>query len=189
VTPIPTVGGRSLVRDLTILLALVAVVYANSFRAGFTLDNDFFILGDERVHAASAANVRRILSEDYTAPRFVTGVYRPLTTLSFLFNYAVLGGADDPVGYHLLNLLLHFGNTVLVYLLALAIVADAWSALFVAALFAAHPIATEAVTNMVGRGDLLAAGSVLAGMLMYLRSIDARAGRASRGSGCSRAAR
>lgn len=164
-------------RDLTLLLALVCVVYANAFHAGFTLDNDFFILGDERVHTVSVENLRRILSEDYAAPRFVTGVYRPLTTLSFLFNYSVLGGADDPVGYHAVNLLLHFGNVVLVYLLALALVAGAWNAFFVAALFAAHPIATEAVTNIVGRGDMLACGSVLAGTLLYLRSVDARGGR------------
>ena len=38
--------------------------------------------------------------------------------LSFLFNYAILGNADRPAGYHWVNLLLHTGNVLLVFALA-----------------------------------------------------------------------
>src|SRR5262249_42566684 len=44
-------------------------------------------------------------------------------------------------------------------------------ALLTAALFAVHPIATEAVTYIVGRADLLAALSVLGGLLLYVRGL------------------
>src|SRR5207247_9623286 len=39
-----------------------------------------------------------------------------------------------------------------------------------AALFTTHPTATEAVTNIIGRADLLATLAVLGGTLLYLRS-------------------
>src|SRR2546425_4984610 len=113
----PPLGGRTHLLALLALGTLAALVYANSFQAGFTLDNAFRILGDARVHQASADNVRQIFTQDYSAPRFVNGVYRPLTTLSLMFNYAVLGGGENPAGYHVLNLLLHWVNAVLVYCL------------------------------------------------------------------------
>ena len=42
-----------------------------------------------------------------------------------------------------------------------------------AAIWAVHPLSTEAVTNIVGRADLLAALAVLGGFLLYLKSRDA----------------
>jgi len=80
--------------------------------------------------------------------------------------------------YHLVNLLLHALNVWLVWKLAARLLSSraAW---FAAALFAVHPIATEAVDNVVGRADLLAAMAVLAGLLIYGRATaqsGARAG-------------
>jgi hypothetical protein len=59
------------------------------------------------------------------------------------------------------NLLLHAANVWLVWKLAARLLQPraAWCA---AALWAVHPIATEAVDNVVGRADLLAAMAVLA---------------------------
>jgi hypothetical protein len=45
-----------------------------------------------------------------------------------------------------------------------------WPSVFIAALWAVHPVLTESVTNIVGRADLLAGMSVLGGFLIYLRS-------------------
>jgi tetratricopeptide (TPR) repeat protein len=151
-----------------LLLAAVALLaYANSFTAGFTLDNYFLILADPRLHQASFENLRSIATRDYWVTQYVSGVYRPLTTLSYLFNYAILGNARDPAGYHAVNLILHWGNALLVYALVLPLLGGAWPALLAAALFTAHPIATEAVTNIVGRADLLAAAAVLGGALLH----------------------
>ena len=55
--------------------------------------------------------------------------------------------------------------------LALLIFGRARPAFCAAALWAVHPIATEAVTNIVGRADLLAALCVLGGLLLYRRAI------------------
>src|SRR5580693_4513510 len=99
-----------------VLLALVA--YANSFSAGFAFDNKALILDDTRVHAATAANLDLIVNRSYWWPQGESGLYRPLTTLSYLFNYATLGGGERPAGYHAVNLLLHAMNVLLLYALA-----------------------------------------------------------------------
>ena len=47
-----------------------------------------------------------------------------------------------------------------------------WPAVFVAAIWAVHPVLTESVTNMVGRADLLAGMALLSGFWMYLKSAE-----------------
>ena len=101
--------------------------------------------------------------------RAVDRLYRPVTTLSFLFNYAILGNGEKPAGYHFVNLLLHLGNALLLYGLGLRLFARAGPAFFSAALWAAHPIGTECVANVAGRADLLATMAILGGLLFYAR--------------------
>jgi tetratricopeptide (TPR) repeat protein len=168
-------------RDLLVLAALATALYANSFGVGLILDSQLLILQDPRIRAVRSENLRSILTEDYIPVRpFVSGVYRPLTTLSYLANYAVLGNGPRPAGYHAVNLLLHVANAALVYLLVGIVLRSRAYAFWTAALFTAHPIATEAVTNVIGRADLLAALAVLGGTLLYIRSTQA-AGRAKVG--------
>ena len=155
------------------LVALVLVAYANSFGVGFPFDNKSIVLDDPRLRAATWANLELILTRDYWWPKFAGGVYRPLTTLSFLLNYAVLGNADRPAGYHLVNVLLHAANVLLAYRVALVVAGGMGTAVATAALFATHPIATEAVTNIVGRADLLAALAVLGGLVAHVQSTRA----------------
>ena len=65
-----------------------------------------------------------------------SGLYRPLTTLSLLFNYAVLGNRTRPAGYHLMNWILHAVNATLVYLLALRLLKQIAPAFAAAAIWA-----------------------------------------------------
>ncbi len=155
------------------LCVLTTLAFANSFSAGFPLDNKALILDDQRVHAATYDNVGLIVRHTYWWPRGGSGLYRPLTTLSYLFNYAVLGNQDRPAGYHWLNLLLHLLNVLLVYALTRKLIGEFWPPVWLAALWAVHPALTESVTNIVGRADLLAGAAVLAGFLMYLKGADA----------------
>jgi tetratricopeptide (TPR) repeat protein len=152
---------------------LVLVVYANSFDAGFTLDNAQLILKDARVHAVSVANVARIWQHSYYWPSGEAGIYRPFTTLTYLLNYAVLGNGESPAGYHWINLLLHLCNVLLVFRIAALSVGGLWLPAFIATLWGVHPLLTEAVTNIGGRADLLAALAVLSGLLLYVKSAEA----------------
>ncbi|MGA2268808.1 MAG: DUF1736 domain-containing protein [Bryobacteraceae bacterium] len=155
------------------LWAFALLVYSNSFRAGFVFDNNSTILRDSRVHAATSENLHLILTEEYWYKTTTTLLYRPLTTLSYLLNYAILGNGPHPTGYHWVNFGLHAVNIALVYLLGLLLFREIELkerlALALAAVWAVHPVLTESVTNIVGRADLLAGLGVLAGLLCHIQ--------------------
>jgi tetratricopeptide (TPR) repeat protein len=151
------------------LLTLVA--FSNAFSTGFALDNHL-LLTDTRIQAATASNVALIFRHSYWWPNGESGLYRPLTTLSYLFNYAILGNADHPGGYHWINFALHLTNVFLLYALLARLTGALRMAFFVALLWAVHPVLTESVTNIVGRADLLAALAVLSGFFLYLKSAE-----------------
>jgi Flp pilus assembly protein TadD len=166
-------SARNRNRHLLVALALCFVTllaYSNSFSAGFVLDNKPLLLQDPRIHEATGRNIDLIFRHTYWWPTGEAGLYRPLTTLSYLLNYAIHENRDVPAGYHWINLILHTGNVLLVYLVSRRLIRSFWPPVFIAALWAVHPAGTESVTNIVGRADLLAAGAVLGGFLIYLRS-------------------
>ena len=68
---------------------------------------------------------------------------------------------------------LHSFNVLLLYALALRLLRKFWPAVFIAALWAVHPVLTESVTNIVGRSDLLAGIAVVGGLLLTVQSAEA----------------
>ena len=90
--------------------------------------------------------------------------YRPLTVLSFRANYLV--HELEPLGYHLINVLLHAGVTLMYHSLASSLLSRPAAAI-AALLFAVHPVHTEAVTGVVGRAELLASIFFLSALLKY----------------------
>jgi hypothetical protein len=174
----PTGSRTHLALAIALLSALVLVAFANSFRAGLIFDNRVVILEDTRVHAVTLENLRLILGRTYWWPLISTSLYRPVTTLSYLLNYAVLGNGENPFGYHLVNLLLHLANVLLVFAIARRLTRSMWLAWSVTAVWAIHPVLTEAVTNVVGRGDLLATLGVLAALWCHIRADETIDGRA-----------
>ncbi len=153
---------------LALLWALVLAAYSNSFDAGFVYDNESAILADARVHEATLQSAHRIFTEGYWVDQPTTDLYRPLTTLTYLVNYAILGNGTNPAGYHWVNLILHAANVSLVYALGILVFGEPWLAVALAAIWGLHPLLTEGVTNIVGRADLLAALGVLAGLLCHV---------------------
>ncbi|HYW45649.1 MAG TPA: DUF1736 domain-containing protein [Bryobacteraceae bacterium] len=157
------------------LWAFALLAYSNSFRAGLVFDNEEAILKDSRVQAATSENARLILTQDYRNSS--SGLYRPLTTFSYLLNYAILGGGARPAGYHWVNFALHALNILLVYCLGLLLFQETGPAWALSAVWALHPVLTESVTNIVGRADLLAGFGMLAGLLCHAKSAAASGSR------------
>ncbi|EAT38337.1 AAEL009761-PA [Aedes aegypti] len=100
------------------------------------------------------------------------GSYRPLCVASFKINYLLDG--FKPLGYHLVNVLLHCMATALVVRLARHILPSRYGVAIAGLLFAAHPIHTEAVAGVVGRADLTACVFYLLALLAYIRHIHWR---------------
>lgn len=167
----PSVGVLPHVAVAFVLGAIVLFTYCNTlYNTGFALDNKFIILEDPRLRDANQTNLQLIFTQDYWWPKAVSGLYRPLTTLSYLFNYSILGNGAHAAGYHWINFVLHWANSVLVYFAVLVLMERLWPAFFVAALFGTHPVETESVANIVGRADLFTTLWVLVGFLCYVKA-------------------
>jgi tetratricopeptide (TPR) repeat protein len=153
------------------LWVLIFAAYSNSFQAGMLFDSAGVIGEDPRIRGATLQNMHAILNGPYWYINSGAGLYRPLTTLSYLLNYTVLGNGTRPVGYHWVNLAVHATNVPLVYALGLVIFEESMPAVGLAAIWGLHPLLTESVTNVVGRADLLAAFGVLLGLLSHARGV------------------
>lgn len=157
-----TAGGRRLVAAAVALLA--AGLYAGAADNGFALDDAAIVLEDPRIR--SLAGLPALFTGDYWEPTVRAGLYRPVVKLSFALDFAVFG--ESPRGYHVVNVALHAAASLLVLLLARRVAGgDEVVAIGAAALFAAHAVHTEAVANVVGRGELLCAAFFLAAVLAY----------------------
>ena len=165
------VGRSRTVRLAAAVAALLAAfVYANTLRDGLIYDDRPVILVNEAVR--QPLDWRTILLTSSWAPKGeLTDSYRPLTVWTFALNHAVHG--DRPLGYHLVNLLAHAGVSALVVLLAATFGLSGVTAGLAGALFAVHPIHTEAVASVVGRAELLAAGLGLLALLVQRRAAEA----------------
>lgn len=163
---------------VALILGVIAfVAYANSFSAKLVLDNGTLIGEDPRLKAVSMDNVTAIFTHNYWWPAFESNLYRPLTTLSYWFNYSVLGSHDQVLSYHIVNFLLHWANIMLVWLIVRRLSQQPILAALAAGIFAVHPINVEDVTNIVGRADLFATLSILLGGWCYMKAGDTSGGR------------
>ena len=147
-------------RDALAVLALcllVAVCYFPVTQAGFIFD-DAILTSSNSVknwHGLwqmwFAPNTTFAPAQYLDAADTLEGHYRPLVYTTFWLEHKLWGFA--PAGYHIVNLLLHFLNSVLVWRLMQRLgVPGAWA---IAAVFAAHPLHVESVAWVIERKDLL----------------------------------
>ena len=167
----PCTGAGFSRRDalaLLVLALLVAVSYFPTTRAGFVWD-------DEIVTTLTAIRDWGGIEELWFAPGSAylqgevgEGHYWPLTYSTFWLEHKLWGLA--PTGYHVVNLLLHFANTALLWCLLLRLaVPGAW---LVAAVFAVHPLHVESVAWIIERKDLLSALFYLTAVLGWIRFVE-----------------
>lgn len=97
------------------------------------------------------------------------GSYRPLCVLSFKLNHLFDG--FKPIGYHLVNVLLHCLATGLVVKIARHLLQSKCGTIVAGTLFASHPIHTESVASIVGRADLAACNFYLLAFLTYCKHV------------------
>ncbi|MYA22549.1 MAG: hypothetical protein F4Z30_07065, partial [Gemmatimonadetes bacterium] len=96
------------------------------------------------------------------------GHYWPLVYTTFWLEHKLWG--FDPVGYHIVNVLLHLANTLLLWhLMRRLSVPGGW---VVAAVFAVHPLHVESVAWVIERKDLLSGLFYLAAVLAWMRFVE-----------------
>ena len=96
------------------------------------------------------------------------GHYWPLVYTTFWLEHKLWG--FDPTGYHIVNVMLHLVNTLLVWHLVRRLaVPGAW---MVAAVFAVHPLHVESVAWVIERKDVLSGLFYLAAALGWMRFVE-----------------
>lgn len=143
---------------LWLLPALVALVYLPSLDFPFQFDDYKVIVDNPAVHSLEAWWGS------------MPGI-RPLLKLSYALNWTL---APSPFAFRLVNVTLHAINALLVWrilsVLAQRLALPAALPWLTAALFAGHPIQTEAVTYVCGRSVSLMACFYLLSVLAWLQA-------------------
>ena len=145
------------------LAALSLAVYANSLGGGFITDDQFQILNNPVVTGAQGL-LTAFTSGVWSFIGYHGNYYRPLQFVVYGLVYRAFG--PSPFPFHLLMALLHALNTALAFWLARRLALPA--AWFAAALFAVHPIHTEAVNWIAALPDVLTTTFILAGVGLFL---------------------
>jgi len=101
---------------LTALLVCLLIIYWPGFRGDWYLDDFGNIHENPNVHLESL-NVSEITKSFYGMNRPYTRINRPLSYLSLAVNYYF--GATNPLGYHIVNFLIHCATTVVLFFLIL----------------------------------------------------------------------
>lgn len=172
-------------RRAAVLLALAGLAilpYLNTLSADFVLDDVYIVKENEQLRRLG--NIPGLFTSHYwsgTSTIADRGLYRPLTMATYALNHALHG--RSPVGYHVVNVLLHAVATLLVFAVIRRCFESEPAALLAAAWFAVHPIHTEAVAGIVGRAEILAAIGVFGCLYAYERARAAAAAGRSRRMG------
>lgn len=145
-------------RRLALLAGLALLVYLPALRAGFIWDDDAYVTGN-----AALKSLRGLWEIWFLPGQHVQ--YYPLTFTSLWLNYH--WGGLQPMGYHLVNILLHALNALFVWkLLEKLKVPGAW---FAGLVFLLHPVHVESVAWITERKNVLSGCFYLLSLLSYLR--------------------
>jgi len=171
-----------------------AFAYARALHADFVFDDQTSVVRDPAAYDL-AASTRALLPSLFSAGRDLPtrtfaghqlGQFwspgleggRGFTAWTFALNHALTG--SSPLGYHVVNLALHFLVVILVFfftrmLLERALASHATGcALAVAGAFALHPLNSQTVSYITQRSEVIASGAYLGCLMLLLRSCTRR---------------
>jgi hypothetical protein len=135
------------------LCLLLTVVTLTAFWQ--VIDHDF-IHYDDNEYITENRPVKAGLTFKAVTWAFTTfhaGNWHPLTWLSHMLDVQLFGLKAG--WHHLMNLLFHIANTLLLFLVLHRMTKALWQSAFVAALFALHPLHVESVAWVAERKDVL----------------------------------
>jgi hypothetical protein len=117
-----------------------------------------FINFDDNLYVYENAYVQSGLNWNSIGYAFSTELAKesgctPLVWLSLMLDFQIFG--LNPQGFHLMNLLFHVMNTILLFLVLSRMTKRLWLSAFVACLFAIHPLHVESIAWISERKDVL----------------------------------
>jgi protein O-mannosyl-transferase len=147
-----------------LLIAATVIAYKPAWNAGYVWDDDAYVI-ENRLLTAPDGLKRIWFSVDD-----VRSQYFPLTYTILRIEYSLWG--LNPSGYHLVNILLHALNALLLWLLLRRLkLPGAWLA---AAIFALHPVHVESVAWITELKNVLSLFFSLLAMLSWIEFVGDR---------------
>jgi tetratricopeptide (TPR) repeat protein len=143
---------RATVRNWLICLGLV-VGSVMAFAGVFSCD---FVNYDDPAYVTANPHVHNGVTEASVVWAFTSihgGNWHPLTSISHMVDCQIFG--PNPVWHHLVNLLFHIANTLLLFAVLTRMTEAPWRSAIVAGLFAWHPLHVESVAWVSERKDVL----------------------------------
>jgi len=170
---------RTLLLSTLLAAATLAVFYPVLNAEFIRLDDGFYVVHNPHVTTGLTwSNINWAFRSRYQAN------WHPLTWLSHMLDVELFG--LNPGRHHLMNVLLHTANAVLLFLLLQRLTQAPWRSAIVAGLFALHPLHVESVAWVSERKDVLSGLFFMLTLLAYgkyvaLKSEPAGAGKGERG--------
>jgi Flp pilus assembly protein TadD len=149
-----------------IVISLVLAVF--TFIVYFQVTQNEFINLDDETYIINNKQIQNGLTVKGIIWAFTTGHaanWHPLTWISHMIDVQLFG--LNPGGHHLINVLFHLANTVLLFFVLNRITQALWQSAFVAVLFALHPLHVESVAWASERKDVLSAFFWMLTMALY----------------------
>ncbi|CAE7244963.1 TMTC3 [Symbiodinium necroappetens] len=147
-------------------------VFWNALTGDFVYDDTYAIVQNPDVYSSSP--LANLLKNDFWGFPLQSEKshksFRPLTTLTFRVEMSQMGNtADKQVAnmMHRTNVILHGINTALLVPLYRKLGFSGKECFIASMLFACHPVHAEAVANLVGRAELLAALFTILSILLW----------------------
>jgi len=162
-----------------LLTVLLVAIYSNTFSVSWKFDDLPNIVNNAPLHL-QRLDPDSLLQTLSAHPNGQTGLYRPAACLSFALNWYF--GQDRVFGYHVVNLSVHLGTAIFLYLTLVTLYQSPMLAhrhehrsvhsiaLLAAILWAANPVQTQAVNYIVQRMATLAAFFSLVAIFMFVKA-------------------
>lgn len=146
-----------------ILLCLLVYIWTLKLKL-IEYDDSYFIVMNSAFNKNPFNIIQSFFQTLYT--NFDSIYYRPVFQVDMILEYNLFG--DNPAGYHLTNLLFHILSVILVYLFFRKLNLETVPAFLLSALFAVHPVLSQAVAWIPGRNDILLMIFLLSGLLVTI---------------------
>lgn len=148
------------------LLAAVAGVYGSAVGHEFvSYDDPRYVYENPLVTAGLKVDgIAKVFSQK------TFGAWYPLTSLTHMLAWEMF--SDDPAGHHLVNVVLHAANVLLLFALFARMTGHVWLAAIIATLFAVHPLHVESVAWVTERKDVLSGFFGFLCLHAYVRYVE-----------------
>ena len=156
---------RNTTLHLLIIIVATVIAYSKVFDAGFMSWDDMdYVFNIPDIHGFSWGHFQNWWTEYYI------GNYQPLPILTYALDYTL--GGQEPFWWHMQSIIWHLASTMVLYSCIKRMHGNAYVALFVALLFALHPVQTESVSWVAARNKVMNAFFFFSAIYVYLGYLE-----------------